>query len=281
MNKIFTKTIIGQLLILLFSLISISCDEAFNAPTTISLRSRSYSFNESLPPSGVLAGDDSEGSLRGASGAIKSLTVKMSVSLKVPVEEVSFLDIPGVLKVSTRNQDPAVWEPQNYPSFPMPDGTVPVLEAALTLHSDIGAGEVRDLVVGIPIALLEEPAGKHDVVLDFTGVRWSMFVDGTLYYNDFAIGYPVPEKDLSWNINPSVVNIASLWVRQPSHSKSGRNPVHPGRYNTLPRGATTPGWATWSPANTAGATTCFTSTTGGGTTASWDAEDTISSISPQ
>ena len=136
----------------------------------------------------------------------------MSVSLEVPVEEVSLLDIPGVLNVSTRNQDPAVWGPQNYPSFPMPDGTVPVLEAALTLYSDIGAGEVRDLVVGIPVAILDEPSGKHDVVLDFTGVRWSMFVDGTLYDNDFAIGYPVPEKDLSWNIDPSVVDKASLWV---------------------------------------------------------------------
>ena len=212
MNKIFTKTIFGQLLVLLFPLIYISCDEALNAPTTISLRSRSYSFNESFPPAGVLAGDDSEGSLEFASGAIKSLTVKMSVSLEVPVEEVSLLDIPGVLNVSTRNQDPAVWGPQNYPSFPMPDGTVPVLEAALTLYSDIGAGEVRDLVVGIPVAILDEPAGKHDVVLDFTGVRWSLFVDGTLYDNDFAIGYPVPEKDLSWNINPTVVDKASLWV---------------------------------------------------------------------
>ncbi|MBR0531663.1 MAG: hypothetical protein IJJ96_03560, partial [Bacteroidales bacterium] len=212
MNKIFTKTIFGQLLVLLFPLISISCDDALNAPTTISLQSRSYSFNESFPPAGVLAGDDSEGSLEFASGAIKSLTVKMSVSLEVPVEEVSLLDIPGVLKVSTRNQDPAVWGPQNYPSFPMPDGTVPVLEAALTLYSDIGAGEVRDLVVGIPVAILDEPSGKHDVVLDFTGVRWSMFVDGTLYDNDFAIGYPVHEKNLSWNIDPSVVDKASLWV---------------------------------------------------------------------
>ena len=102
MNKIFTKTIFGQLLILVFPLISISCDDALNAPTTISLRSRSYSFDESFPPAGVLAGDDSEGSFGGASGAIKSLTVKMSVSLEVPVEEVSLLDIPGVLNVSTR-----------------------------------------------------------------------------------------------------------------------------------------------------------------------------------
>ena len=108
MNKIFTKTIFGQLLILVFPLISISCDDALNAPTTISLQSRSYSFNESFPPAGVLAGDDSEGSLEFSSGAIKSLTVKMSVSLEVPVEEVSLLDIPGVLNVSTRNQDPAV-----------------------------------------------------------------------------------------------------------------------------------------------------------------------------
>lgn len=212
MERIYMKRVFGQLLLLFVSLISAGCHEASDTPTKISLRSRSYSFNESVPAAGILEADNSEGALELGPGSVKSLTVRMSVKMGVPGEEASLLDIPGVLKVSTRRHDPSVWGPQNYPSFPMPDGNVPVLEAALTLHSDIGEGEVRDLVVGIPIALLDEPAGVHDVVLDFTGVRWSLFVDGTLYDNDFAIGYPVLEKNLSWNINPSAVDKALIWV---------------------------------------------------------------------
>ena len=188
------------------------CSEAVKAPTTVSLQSRRFGFNDNVPPAGVLTGDSGEGALQLREGPLKSFTVRMSVPTEAPEEEVSLLEIPGILRVVMRRHDPSDWSPQNYPSFPMPDGSVPVLEAVLTLHSDIGAGETRDLVTGIPLALLDEPAGDHDVVLDFTGVKWSLYVDGVLYDNDFALGYPVPAENLSWRVNPAAVGKASIWV---------------------------------------------------------------------
>ncbi|MBR4756673.1 MAG: hypothetical protein IK076_07015, partial [Bacteroidales bacterium] len=187
-----------------------SCSEAVKAPTTIDLQSRSYGFGESLPPSGVLTGETREGILDLDAGPLESFSVKMTVSTEVPEGEVPLMEIPGILKVRMRQHDPSVWVPQNYPSFPMPDGTVPVLEASLALLSR--TGEVKDLVVGIPLGLLEEPVGRHEVVLDFTGVKLSLYLDGILLDNDFALGYPVVSEGQVWRMESPSVQEASFWA---------------------------------------------------------------------
>lgn len=94
-----------------------------------------------------------------------------------------------MLSVRLRQHSPSDRNRQNYPAFKMPDGSVPVLEANLTLHS-AEHPKWQGMTLGIPLALLKQPEGKHDIVLSFSGVRWTMVVDGQLLDNDFPFGYP-------------------------------------------------------------------------------------------
>ena len=140
-----------------------------------------------------------------------SFTIKMRVNLKVENSKINLLTIPGVLNLTTFQQDPKDRKKQNYPAYPMPDGSVPVMEAALTLYPPFEPKGPRDMPIGIPLAMLKKPQGEHDVVLHFSGVRWTLYVDNELLDNDFAIGYPKWGKQSSWEINPSLVSKAEIF----------------------------------------------------------------------
>ena len=75
----------------------------------------------------------------------------------------------------------------NYLSFPMPDGTCPVLEATIVEQ----AGRV-----GVPLGALANAGGVHEVTLDFSPVKWSILVDGLA---DEAV--PVPACPVKWPDN--------------------------------------------------------------------------------
>ena len=171
---------------------------------TVGLYGRGYRFQGDSSPVAELAADNCEGFLDAGTGKLESFTLKFSVSVTFPVKDVNLLEIPGLLCVKLRQHDPSDWSRQNYPSFPMPDGTVPVLEASL----DLG----QDMTVGIPLAVLDSPDGLHEVVLDFSGVRWTMYVDGILMDNDFALGYPDVKGRIAWCKDPDAVREASLWI---------------------------------------------------------------------
>ena len=193
-------------------LLAVSCRRQ-DRPATVDILTRFYGFLDHPVPLSVLSEDYPEGRLElGPEGAsIRSFSVRLDLDTKIPSEPATVLDIPGILRVVLRQHDPTVWNPQNYPACPMPDGTVSVLEASLTLHSEVTPGEVRDMVVGIPLALLDKPESEHEVVIDFTGVRWSMYVDGYLCDNDFALGYPISGGTDDWKIDPARVEKASFW----------------------------------------------------------------------
>ncbi len=140
-----------------------------------------------------------------------SFTIKMRVNLKVENSKINLLTIPGVLNLTTFQQDPKDRKKQNYPAYPMPDGSVPVMEAALTLYPPFEPKGPRDMPIGIPLAMLKKPQGEHDVVLHFSGVRWTLYVDNELLDNDFAIGYPKWGKQSSWEINPALVSKAEIF----------------------------------------------------------------------
>lgn len=92
----------------------------------------------------------------------------------------------------------------------MPDGSVPILEAGLELKSPVD-GHMERMIIGIPLAILDQPLGEHEVVLNFSGVRWTMYVDGKLLDNDFPIGYPLPEKMKNWKIDSHFVSQAAIY----------------------------------------------------------------------
>ena len=140
-----------------------------------------------------------------------SFTIKIQVNLNTKSLVKDLLQIPGVLKVTTFQHDGKDRKQQNYPAYPMPDGSVPVLEAALKLHSPTEPKGPRDMFVGIPLAMLGKPQGEHEIVLHFSGVRWTLYVDNELLDNDFPLGYPKWGAQSTWEIDPSVVSKAEIF----------------------------------------------------------------------
>ncbi len=140
-----------------------------------------------------------------------SFTIKFTIDLKKFDKETTILEIPWVLKVKLLQHNPEDRGNQNYPAYKMPDGSVPVLEARIFLKLPIENQAVREMPIGIPLAILNNPEGKHDIVLNFSGVRWTMYVDGELLDNDFPLGYPLLDKQTSWKINPEYVNLAEIY----------------------------------------------------------------------
>lgn len=119
------------------------------------------------------------------------------------------LEIPNILDVRLRQHNPRDLRRQNYPAFKMPDGTVPVLEATLSLSS-AEHPDWSSMTIGVPLALLTPGAASCKVVLRFTGVRWSLYVNGRVTDNDFPFGYPEwPEKNLMRS-DPAFVKDASV-----------------------------------------------------------------------
>ena len=135
------------------------------------------------------------------------------------------LEIPGILEVSLREHNPHDRLRQNYPAFKMADGSVPVLEATLALSSSEHPDWNR-LTVGFPLALLPLLRTSHDVLLVFSGVRWSVYVDDYLADNDFPFGYPDWPRRNSWRLDPAYATNAS--IRFPGHLPPERNasPIH-------------------------------------------------------
>ncbi len=157
-------------------------------------------LNQETPRKALDAGTDME----------KGFSIRCRLNLEVPTFDRFLLEIPGVLDVCLKQHNPLDRHRQNYPAYRMADGSVPVVEAGLTLKSPIDGREER-MAIGFPIAMLEQPLGEHELVLNFTGARWTMFIDGTLVDNDFPIGYPVAEKMKNWKINTAFVSQAELY----------------------------------------------------------------------
>lgn len=147
-----------------------------------------------------------------------TFTVVFGVNFKTLREETVILEIPEILSVVLRNHDANDRKHQNYPAFKMPDGSVPVIEAGLSLQLPVEDRAIRKMPAGIPLAMLENPYGEHEIVLHFSGVCWTMYVDGELLDNDFPLGYPVWENTPSWKINPGYVSKAEIYF-------PGINPV--------------------------------------------------------
>ena len=74
---------------------------------------------------------------------------------------------------------------QHYQSYPMPDGSLPVIEACVYLH-DEAHPDWTHLAAGFPVSLI--PPGKHDLILHCDGVRLHVLLDGLLMDENFIYG---------------------------------------------------------------------------------------------
>lgn len=167
-------------------------------------------FNTTPPAQSILTAQAPEAEFAAPANATGGFTVKLAVNLKQTGREKEILSLPGVLRVFLSPHDPRDRKLQNYPAFAMPDGSVPVLEAAVMLYST-QFPEGKEMTVGIPIAMLKKPEGKHEVVLNFSGVRWTMYVDGELLDNDFPLGYPRWADKPAWKIDAEHVTQAAFF----------------------------------------------------------------------
>lgn len=180
-------------------------------PAVIKLRSMRWNFDTEQPALSMLTALVPQAEFTRAANPTDSFTVKLKVDLKELDGNRTVLEIPDLLSVRLYQHDPSDRRRQNYPAFALPDDSVPVLEADLRLHSDEHP-DWTNMTIGIPLAMLEKSEGEHDIVLDFSGVRWAMYVDGELLDNDFPFGYPQWPEWHTWKLDAEYVKEAMLHV---------------------------------------------------------------------
>ncbi len=209
MNK---KTIHSPVFLLTMasSLLCLTCTEP-KQPVQLKLQSAPWTFDGGAPTS-TLSKTNAQATFDAPSDT-GSFTIKLRVNVAKREATRTLLHIPGVLEVTSFLQDADIREAQNYPAYPLSDGSVPVLQAALRLHPLPNSSEtaVRDMPVGIPLGMLPDPHGTHEVVLHFSGVEWTMYVDDELLDNDFALGYPQWGKQSAWSIDTAAVTKAEVF----------------------------------------------------------------------
>lgn len=179
-------------------------------PVLLELQSSPWQFADSRKPSSTLTTEKTTAGFSVPNDS-SSFTIRLQVNLKETHSKKTLVSIPEVLEVNTYNHDPGDRKQQNYPAYPMPGGAVPVLEAPLLLHLPVQPAEARRMPVGIPLAMLNNPYGEHEIALHFSGVRWTMYIDNELLDNDFPLGYPKWGTQSSWEIDPAIVSKAEIY----------------------------------------------------------------------
>lgn len=169
-----------------------------------------YTFTANGDVQGHLNSDTAKGTLVKGDRPGDSFTIRLLANLQPFSGEQNLLTIPDLVTLQLRQADPSDRNRQNYPAATLSDGSVPVLEASIELTAPFTKLFNRVLTIGFPLAALPAPWGKHELVLNFTGVRWTIYCDGRLMDNDFAIGYPNFGQDNDWEINKALVNDASI-----------------------------------------------------------------------
>jgi hypothetical protein len=169
-----------------------------------------WHFNTAQPAQSALTVQAPQAEFAAPVNPTSSFTVALTMDLKRFDGESMLLEIPHVLSLRVRQHDPLDRGRQNYPAFKLPDGSVPVLEANIVLHSTEHP-DWTNMTIGIPVALLKTPGGQHEIVLSFSGPRWTMYVDGELLDNDFPFGYPQWGATNTWKLNAGQAINAAIY----------------------------------------------------------------------
>lgn len=125
-------------------------------------------------------------------------------------------ELPGAFAVRYRFADPADHFDrisQHYPAHPMPDGTIPVIEAEIFLHDEahpdwksIRAGFARSLV----------PPGPHELDVYTDGIRLHLLLDGRLMDENFIYGRIVWTPESVLTVDSSIVRAAKFFTPCPA-----------------------------------------------------------------
>ena len=201
-------------MLIIFGICFMACsnENANQKLVRVELLSSEWQFDFAQPAHSTLTVQVPQAELMAPDDIEKGFSIKFKVDLKKFDGEETILEIPKVLNVRLRQHDALNRRRQNYPSFKMSDGSVPVLEATLTLLFPDEKTDRQDMTIGVPLAMLDHPTGEHEVVLHFCGVLWTMYVDGKWLDNDWALGYPEWTGMSRWKLNPEYVGKAEIFT---------------------------------------------------------------------
>lgn len=138
-------------------------------------------------------------------------TVKLTVELggTVGTERELLFSLAGVVDVWLRDESGSGGN-QNYGNFRCADGSCPVLEARVFLHSEEHP-DWKEMTIGVPLSQLEKREESQQVTLQFVGARWTIRV-GELYDEDFPFGQVQWQPEAVWELKSPRVTEASLWT---------------------------------------------------------------------
>lgn len=173
--------------------------------------SQFWTFTPTTPALGRIERSSQNGEFTPVDPA-NGFSVKLKVDLKKSEGQQTILEIPDILSVYLRRASPAVRDNQNYAAYKMTDGSLPVLEAKIRLFGPENGADGDNMVIGCPLAMLKNSYGTHEVILNFTGPKWTMYVDGELVDNDFPIGYPKWGSKTEWSIDPKYAASAEIFM---------------------------------------------------------------------
>jgi hypothetical protein len=147
-----------------------------------------------------------------------------TATLRKPEHPVRLVDLPGVAQVTLSLRDKTDGDMRlNYCNFKLSDGSIPVMEATVSLSSPEHP-DWKQMTVGFPLACLKEPYGTHAFVLNFTGVRWMLYADGELMDLDFPFGYPDWKTPRVLMIDPAAVQSVRLYAPALQAEASSQKP---------------------------------------------------------
>jgi len=136
-------------------------------------------------------------------------TLRLTADLSGVKEREALLEIPGAVEVWVRPEGGSGGG-QNYGAFRAADGSCPVLEAKVFVHSPEHP-EWKEMTVGVPLAQLARRDGAQEIELRFAGARWQMRVGG-LYDEDFPFGRVQWETNAVWALRSPRAASAALWT---------------------------------------------------------------------
>ena len=194
----------------------------------VELLSILYLFNPTNPPVAELNARAPRAPVAAPADAKKGFTIKLKVDLDKLSGEKPLLNIPGVVSLVFRdaNADKAENGRQNYWNFAMPDGSIPILESVLLLHSR--HARWKRMPIGVPLKLLKDKGlkGVHEIVLNFSGAHFRLYIDGELMDRDFPFGYPKWERNpVQASINPACVTSAAIYAPAITPVQKKKTPV--------------------------------------------------------
>lgn len=166
-----------------------------------------------------------------AEGVRDSFTVTLDVELsRVTTNEAlySFGDLKVFLRQAGKDKALREYDARcgNYGNFPLPDGTCPVVEA--TICEKGGR-------VGIPLGLLSPASGVHAVTVNWTGVHFSILVDGHLDDD-------MPMPNACGSFSNAVEKVLSPRVRAARLSRPARADAIPAMPDSRPIAGTPQLW---------------------------------------